>query len=203
MDSSALKSAAKGISQGYSDSIDQWNAACNILDALGGALSLMSGDVVGAAIGVIGNITGIPTDYNGAVIAQATALIGGFDKNATPQKASGIYGNMPSTGTTFMKIRPMPTLPCWRRSISPFSMQNWRPSPLPALSVPGQGKPIRARRCRSDRQPFGREAVLVKALRQSYEKYQGAVAVSNYEYAFRQIEQARQYGQWLAANPMP
>ncbi len=201
VDSSALKSAAQGISQGYSDSIDQWNAACNILDALGGALSLMSGDVVGAAIGVIGNITGIPTDYNGAVIAQATALIGGFDKNATPQKASGIYGNIAKHWYDLYEDPPDANFTV----LAPldFSALN---AELAAQSVAGsypfqvKGTDPREAVLIKIANRSVEQAVLVKALRQSYEKYQGAVAVSNYEYAFRQIEQARQYGQWLAAN---
>jgi PKD repeat protein len=201
VDSSALKSAAQGISLGYNDAIDQWNTACNALDALGVGLSLMSGDFIGAAIGVFGNVTGIPTDYNAAVISQATALIGAFDPNSNPRTSSGIYGNAAMHWYDLYMDPPDPNF----GEVAPlnFSAIN---AELASRSVAGAypflvkgGDPREAVLIKIANRTV-EQAALVKALRQSYEKYQGAAAISNYEGAFRQIEQARQYGQWLAGS---
>lgn len=201
VDVSAIKNAAKGMSQGASNAIAQWNAGCNALDALGIGLSLMSGDYIGAAFGILGNITGIPTDYNGAVISKATELIGGFNPNSTPQKATGIYGNLAKHWYDLYEDPP-------DANYTEFATVNFSAlnAELAASSVAGSypflakgSDPREAALIRVANRSV-EQAALVKALRQSYEKYQGAVAVSNYEYAYRQIEQARQYGQWLAAN---
>lgn len=64
VDVGPLKAAAQGISQGYTNAIDQINNFLTALNVLGIGLSLMSGDPVGAAIGVFGMVTGIPTSYN-------------------------------------------------------------------------------------------------------------------------------------------
>ncbi|GAM10010.1 dyslexia-associated protein [Geobacter sp. OR-1] len=201
VDSSALKSAAQGISLGYSDAIDKWNGACKLMDAMSGALSLMSGDVVGAAIGVLGSITGIATDYNGAVINMATDLIGAFDKDKTPQKASGIYGNIAKHWYDLYEDPPDANF----TALAPLDFAAIN-AELAAASVQGaypfqvKGSDAREAVLIKIANRSVEQGALVKALRQSFEKYQGAAAVSNYEYAFSQIEQAKQYGEWLAGN---
>ena len=201
VDATQIKSAALAMSKGASDAIDIWNAGCNALDALGVAMSLMSGDVFGAAIGVLGNVTGIATDYNGAVIAKATDLIGGFDPNSNPQKASGIYGNMAKHWYDLYEDPPDANF----TDLAPLSFAAIN-AELAASSVveayPFQVKGTDSREAALIRiaNRSVEQAALVLALRQSFEKYQGAAAVSNYEFAFRQLEQTRLYGTLLAGN---
>ncbi|WP_026840924.1 PKD domain-containing protein [Citrifermentans bremense] len=201
VDPGPMKAGALAISQGASDAIAKWKAGCDLLDAMGAALSLMSGDVVGAAIGVLGNITGIATDYNGAVIAKATDLIGGFDPTTNPQKASGIYGNI---AKHWYDLYEDPADPLFTEMVGlNYAAIN---AELAATSVP-ESYPFYVKG--TDPREYAlikianravEQAALVKALRQSYEKYQGAVAVSNYEYAYRQLEQTRTYSLLLLAN---
>ncbi len=205
VDMSPLKNAANSIGMGYSNAIQQWNDAMAILDAASIGLSLMSGDVIGAAIGVVSHFTGVPTDYNGWVIYYATEMIGGYDPNSTPKKASGIYGNMAKHWADLAADPPDANFKVFAPLDTAAIMAE-----LKATSIPGtypDAYPI---------QPLGsnpREAALirianrgieqgalVKAMRQSYEKYQGAAAVTNYEFAYRQLEAARSYGDLLAAN---
>jgi PKD repeat protein len=203
VDMSPLKNAAHSISMGYADAIQQWNDAMAILDAASIGLSLMSGDVIGAAIGVASHFTGVPTDYNGWVIYTATELLGGYDP--VTKKGYGIYGNMAKHWADLAADPPDANFTVF----APFDVAALI-ADLKAASIPGTYPDV------YPIQPLGsdpREAALVKianrgieqgalvkAMRQSYEKYQGAAAVSNYEFAYRQLDAAKQFGELLAAN---
>jgi len=195
----AIKSGAHGISQGYTTSISQFNAFVNALNVAGIGLSLFAGDPMGAAIGVFGLVTGIPTSYNDWAISRGQDLIGAFDPNSTPQKATGIYGNLAkkwydlyedpadSDYTTFATLD--------------FSAVN---SELAATSVPGsypfsvKGSDPREAALVEIANRSVEQAAIVKALTSSYEKYQGAYAASDYEYCYRQLERVQYFSGLLA-----
>src|SRR3989304_3521413 len=201
IDVSGIKSGAQGISQGFTDAINQWDNFLTGLNLLGIGLSLMSGDPMGAAIGVFGMVTGIPTSYNDWALSQGQQMIGAFDPNSTPQKASGLYGNAAKHWYDLYEDPPDPNFMIF--ASLDFATLN---SELTAASVPGtypfevKGTDPREAAVIRIANRTAEQSAVVRALRISYEKYQGAYAVSDYDYAYRQAEASKLYADILAFN---
>ena len=201
IDSQELKASAAVISGKHAASITMWNTAMDAVGAIDVAMKLWAGKGTGAAISVFGKIVGVPTSYNGYVIGEGRNFIGAFDPHSTPQKASGILGTAAKHWWDLHEDPPDANYTV----LAPldFSAIN---AELAAKSVTGaypfqvQGSDPREAVLIRFANRAVEQAALVKALRQSFEKYQGAAAASDYEHAFRQIEQAKEYGEWLAGN---
>ncbi|MDZ4384042.1 MAG: MopE-related protein, partial [Nitrospirota bacterium] len=160
-----------------------------------------SGDPMGAAIGVFGMVTGIPTSYNDWALSQGQQMIGAFDPNSTPQKASGLYGNAAKHWYDLYEDPPDPNFMIF--ASLDFATLN---SELTAASVPGtypfevKGTDPREAAVIRIANRTAEQSAVVRALRISYEKYQGAYAVSDYDYAYRQAEASKLYADILEYN---
>lgn len=139
--------------------------------------------------------------YNDWVISQGQAIIGGFAPNSTPQKAFGVYGNMAKHWWDLYEDPADPNFTVF--ASLDFATINGE---LTTASVPGT-YPFQIRGTDPREEALIRitnrsveQTAMVRALRVSYEKYQGAANVSNYEYAYRQAEAAKGYADLLTAN---
>lgn len=165
VDVTAIKNAAAAEAQRWIDIKNGWDltvAVANLIGKVNTFASALAGDFSGLIGWVYGKATGMPTDYNGAVLQVGTKIIHGVTNNMA------LHWLLLAADPPDSDFQPLVTLD-WSVAQAPLAADG-----LPAYPFALQGSTEREERIATLSGLLAEQAVLGDAFIRQFEKYQGA-----------------------------